>query len=142
MYHNILITLENSATDRVILNHIRPLLKLTGAKVLLLHVADGWVARNFHQFKLAESDEMRDDLAYLDRVATELRAEGFTVETKLELGDPPAEILKVAKSGACDLIAMAGHGHRFFGDIFHGSTITQVRHDTNIPILVVRAGKK
>jgi len=142
MYHNILITLENSATDRVILNHIRPLLKLTGAKVLLLHVADGWVARNFHQFKLAESDEMRDDLAYLDRVATELRTEGFTVETKLELGDPPAEILKVAKSGACDLIAMAGHGHRFFGDIFHGSTITQVRHDTNIPILVVRAGKK
>jgi len=142
MYHNILITLENSATDRVILDHIRPLLKLTGAKVLLLHVADGWVARNFHQFKLAESDEMRDDLAYLDRVATELRAEGFTVETKLELGDPPAEILKVAKSGACDLIAMAGHGHRFFGDIFHGSTITQVRHDTNIPILVVRAGKK
>ena len=142
MYHNILITLENSATDRVILDHIRPLLKLTGAKVLLVHVADGWVARNFHQFKLAESDEMRDDLAYLDRVATELRTEGFTVETKLELGDPPAEILKVAKSGACDLIAMAGHGHRFFGDIFHGSTITQVRHDTNIPILVVRAGKK
>ena len=142
MYHNILITLENSATDQVILDHIKPLLRLTGAKVLLLHVADGWVARNFHQLKLAESDEMRDDLAYLELVATGLRSEGFAVETKLALGDPPAEILKVAKSGACDLIAMAGHGHRFFGDLFHGSTITQVRHDATIPILVVRAPKK
>jgi len=142
MYHNILITLENSATDQVILDHIKPLLRLTGAKILLLHVADGWVARNFHQLKLAESDEMRDDLAYLDLIAAGLQREGFTVTTKLALGDPPAEILKVAKSGACDLIAMAGHGHRFFGDLFHGSTITQVRHGADIPILMIRARKK
>jgi hypothetical protein len=36
---------------------------------------------------------------------------------------------------------MAGHGHRLFGDIFHGSTITQVRHKTTIPIFVARAKK-
>jgi nucleotide-binding universal stress UspA family protein len=142
MYHYILIPLENSATDEVILDHIRPLVKLTGAKLLLLHVADGWVARNFNQLKLAESEEMRDDRAYLEMIAVRLRSEGFAVATKLALGDPPAEILKVAESERCDLIAMAGHGHRFFGDIFHGSTITQVRHDTTIPMLVVRARKK
>jgi nucleotide-binding universal stress UspA family protein len=39
------------------------------------------------------------------------------------------------------LIAMAGHGHRLFGDIFHGSTITQVRHNTTIPLLIVRTKK-
>ena len=142
MYQNILITLENSATDQAILDHIKPLLRLTGARVLLLHVADGWVARNFHQLKLAESDEMRDDLAYLELVAAGLRSEGFGVETQLALGDPPAEILKVARSSQCDLIAMAGHGHRFFGDLFHGSTITQVRHGADIPILMIRARKK
>jgi nucleotide-binding universal stress UspA family protein len=63
-------------------------------------------------------------------------------ETKLALGDPPAEIIKVAEAENCDLIAMAGHGHRFFGDLFHGSTITQVRHRTTIPLLVVRGPKK
>jgi universal stress protein A len=142
MYQHILIPLENSATDRVILDHIKPLVRLAGAKVLLLHVADGWVARNFNQLKLAESEEMKEDRAYLEKVAVGLRAEGFSVTTELALGDPPEEIIKVAETGHCDLIAMAGHGHRLFGDIFHGSTITEVRHKTSIPILVVRVQKR
>jgi nucleotide-binding universal stress UspA family protein len=37
---------------------------------------------------------------------------------------------------------MAGHGHRLFGDLFYGSTITEVRHRTSIPILVIRVPKK
>jgi nucleotide-binding universal stress UspA family protein len=142
MYHHILIPLENSATDRAILEHLRPLAKMTGARLLLLHVADGWVARNFNQLKLAESEEMKEDRAYLERVAVELRTEGFLVTTELALGDPPDEIIKMAESAGCDLIAMAGHGHRLFGDLFHGSTITEVRHRTAIPLLVVRGPKK
>ena len=142
MYQRILIPLENSATDRAILDHLRPLAKLIGAKVLLLHVADGWVARNFNRLKLAESEEMKTDRIYLETVAEELRAEGFLVTTELALGDPPEEIVKVAEAGGFDLIAMAGHGHRLFGDLFHGSTITEVRHKTSIPLLVVRGPKK
>jgi len=142
MYQHILIPLENSATDRVILDHVELLVRLTGAKMLLLHVADGWVARNFHQLKLAESEEMKSDRAYLEKVAGQLRGKGFSVETMLALGDPPAEIVKAAKNERCDLIAMAGHGHRLFGDILHGSTITEVRHQTSIPVLLIRAPKK
>ena len=142
MYQHILIPLENSATDRVILDHVRPLVKLTGAKLLLLHVADGWVARNFNQLKLAESEEMKGDREYLEKVAGQLRDDGFAVETMMALGDPPVEILKVAEGERCDLIAMASHGHRLFGDLLHGSTITEVRHRTSIPILLVRAPKK
>ena len=142
MYQHILIPLENSATDRVILDHIRPLARLTGAKLLLLHVADGWVARNFNQLKLAESEEMKNDREYLENVARQLRDDGFSVQTMLALGDPPEEILKVAEGEHCDLIAMAGHGHRLFGDLFYGSTITEVRHRTSIPVLTVRVKKK
>ena len=142
MYQHILIPLENSATDQVILDHIKSLVTLTGAKLLLLHVADGWVARNFNQLKLAESEEMKNDREYLEKVAGQLRGNGYAVETMLALGDPPAEIIKAAEGEQCDLIALAGHGHRLFGDIFHGSTITEVRHKTSIPILVVRAPKK
>jgi manganese transport protein len=142
MYQHILIPLENSATDRAILEHLRPLARLTGARLLLLHVADGWVARNFNQLKLAESEEMKVDRAYLERIAVELRTEGFAVTTELALGNPPEEIIKAAEAGGCDLIAMAGHGHRLFGDLFHGSTITEVRHKTQIPLLVVRGPRK
>jgi nucleotide-binding universal stress UspA family protein len=142
MYQHILVPLENSATDQVILDHIKPFLRTTGARLLLLHVADGWVARNFNQLKLAESEEMKGDREYLEKTAGQLRGDGFAVQTLLALGDPPEEILKVAEGEHCDLIAMAGHGHRLFGDLFHGSTITEVRHKTSIPILVVRAPKK
>lgn len=142
MYQHILIPLENSATDRVILGHIKSLVRLTGAKLLLLHVADGWVARNFNQLKLAESEEMKTDREYLNNVAHQLRDDGFSVRTMLALGNPPDEILKVAESEHCDLIAMASHGHRLFGDLFHGSTLTEVRHRTSIPILVIREQKK
>ena len=142
MYKKILIALENSPADKIILPHVTELAKKFGAELLLLHVADGWVARNFNKLELAESEEMKSDREYLENVAGQLRGDGFSVETMLALGDPPAEIIKVAEGEHCDLIAMGSHGHRLFGDIFHGSTITEVRHKTSIPILVVRAQKK
>jgi len=142
MYKKILITLENGPADETILPHIAELAQRFGSALLLLHVADGWAARNFNKLELAESEEMKDDRAYLEKIASELRQKNLTVTTLLALGDPPAEILKIAAGEQCDLIAMTSHGHRFFGDLFHGSTITQVRHNTQIPLLVLRAKKK
>ena len=142
MYKKILITLENGPADETILPHVVELAQRFGSALLLLHVADGWAARNFNKLELAESEEMKDDRAYLEKIAGELRRKNLVVTTLLALGDPPAEILKIAAGENCDLIAMTSHGHRFFGDLFHGSTITQVRHNTQIPLLVLRAKKK
>jgi nucleotide-binding universal stress UspA family protein len=66
MYRRILVAVENSQADRTILDHVAGLAKLTGAELLLVHVADGWAARNFDQLKLRESEEMTSDRAYLD----------------------------------------------------------------------------
>lgn len=142
MYKTILIPVENRETDQTILRHIRPLARLTNAKLMLVHVADGWVARNFEKLKLAESEEMKTDRDYLESTAAKLRAAGLHVKIHLALGDPPTEILKTAESEKCDLIAMTTHGHRLIGDILHGSTIEQVRHKATIPLLVVRAADK
>jgi len=141
MFKKILVALENAPPDETILPHAKKLAKQFGSELLLLHVADGWVARNFYQLKLAESEEMKDDRGYLEQVADEMRKEGLVVTAVLALGNPPTEILKVAEAEQCDLIAMASHGHRFFGDLFHGSTITEVRHKSSIPIHLVRALK-
>ena len=142
MYKKILIALENGPADETILPHVAELAQRCGSRLLLLHVADGWAARNFNKLELAESEEMKGDRAYLETVAVRLRGNGLSVETMLALGNPPAEILKVAEGEHCDLIAMASHGHRLLGDLFHGSTITEVRHKTAIPMLIVRAKKK
>jgi len=139
MYKKILVALENGEADTRLLPHISRLARQVGAELLLLHVADGWAARNFEQLKLAESDEMKADGEYLQGIAAQLRLDGLTVGTLLALGNPPTEIVKVAAESGCDLIALASHGHKLIGDIIHGSTIDKVRHNTAIPLLVVSA---
>jgi len=138
MYQKILVTLDTSASDPEILSAITSLAVMMKSDLLLLHVADGWVARNFDQLNLAESEEMRADWKYLEDTATRLRNEtGLTISTQLALGNPPDQILKVAEAEGVDLIAMASHGHRLVGDIIHGSTIESVRHRTRIAMLIV-----
>jgi nucleotide-binding universal stress UspA family protein len=88
-----------------------------------------------------ESDEMKDDRAYLENAAANLRGAGLTVDTYLALGDPAHGILKAADERQCDLIAMTAHGHRLLGDLLFGSTINEVRHKAHMPVLLVRAGK-
>lgn len=138
MYDTILVPLENRNTDRTILAHIRPLARMASSKLMLVHVADGWAARNFNHLKLQESEEIRADREYLAAVEAELRAEGFEVSSSLEMGDPATEIIKLARNSAVDLIAMTTHGHRFISDILHGSTADKVRHSVEMPVLLLK----
>jgi nucleotide-binding universal stress UspA family protein len=141
MYKTILIPVENRETDQTILRHIRPLARLTNAKLMLVHVADGWVARNYEELKLRESEEMKEDRAYLLNLEQELRAEGFEVNSILAMGEPATEIIKLARREPVDLIAMTTHGHRFISDILYGATADKVRHAVDVPVLLVRASK-
>jgi nucleotide-binding universal stress UspA family protein len=138
MYKHILIPLENSPADETILTHIRPLARMAGATLLLVHVADGWVARNFNQLQLAESEEMKDDRAYLEKRVRELTGEGFSCDAVLALGEPSDEIIKLAREKDIDLIAMTTHGHRFISDILYGATADKVRHEVEVPVLLVK----
>jgi nucleotide-binding universal stress UspA family protein len=141
MYQRILVALENGRADETLLPHVAELARMHGSELLLVHVADGFVARNYEQLKLTESQEMKDDRAYLETSAEKLRGQGLAVTTFLALGDPAEGILKTAEDRQCDLIAMTTHGHRLLGDIVYGSTINEVRHKAFIPLLLVRAGK-
>jgi nucleotide-binding universal stress UspA family protein len=138
MYKTILVPVENRETDQTILKHIRPLARLTHSKLMLVHVADGWVARNYDNFKLQESDEMKQDRAYLENLERDLRSEGFEVSSILAMGEPSTEIIKLARTEAVELIAMSTHGHRFISDFFYGSTADKVRHNVDIPVLLLK----
>ena len=138
MYKRILIPLEHSDYDQAILAHIRELARVCDASLLLIHVADGWVARNIRQLDLRESEEMQRDREYLEHVAAELEAQGFRVEAVLATGDPSREIAETAEREGCDLIAMSTHGHRFLSDLLYGSVASAVRHRSMIPVLLVR----
>ena len=121
------------------IEHVRELATLTKASLLLVHVADGWAARHFDELELRESEEIKDDRAYLDRIVQDLVTSGFTVRARLAMGDPATELVKVADEEHVDLIAMSTHGHRFLNDLLRGSTADRVRHNVAMPVLMIRA---
>jgi nucleotide-binding universal stress UspA family protein len=139
MYRRILVAIEHSAADAAILAHVRELAGLCRAHLVLVHVADGWAARHFDELQLRESEEMREDRAYLERTAASLQAAGLTVTWRLGLGDPARELVRLAVDEHADLIAMATHGHRGLEDLVRGTTVNRVRHEAPMPVLLVRA---
>jgi len=138
MYSRILVTLEHSKSDAAILTHVRGLAKFCGASVVLIHVADGWAARNVKELSLRESEEIRGDREYIERCRVELEADGIPTEAVLASGNPSEEIVAAAERERVDLIAMATHGHRFLNDLIRGTVANEVRHRTLVPVLLVR----
>jgi nucleotide-binding universal stress UspA family protein len=138
MYKHVLVPLENSPYDNAILEHVRSLASMCNARVTLIHVADGFAARNMQSLKLRESEEIRKDRAYLDRCVAELVAASLDADAVLASGEPADEICAAAARESCDLIAMATHGHGFLNDVVRGSVANQVRHRSLVPVLMVR----
>jgi nucleotide-binding universal stress UspA family protein len=141
MFKRILVPLEHTPTDETILQFVRPLARGSHAALVLIHVADGWVARNIRQLDLRESEEMKDDRAYLEHMCAVLEGEGFVCEAVFAAGEPAREIADAAGRERCDLIAMATHGHRGLNDVVRGSVASELRHITMVPVLMVRAAK-
>jgi nucleotide-binding universal stress UspA family protein len=142
VYNRILVPLEHTDTDAAIVEHVRHLARLSGGSVLLIHVADGFAARNANQLALRESQEMRDDRVYLEDLCESLEADGIEVECILAGGDPAKEIAEAAEREQCDLIAMSTHGHRFIKDVIYGSVANEVRHLSRVPVLLVRGDRE
>ena len=132
LYERILVTLDGSSVDDALLDDIELLAEALGATVLLLRVA------HFHtrDSRVAEEDEARADLA---RAAARLGSHGFAVETVLGRGEPAEVIVAQAEALGAQLIAMATHGHGFVKDVILGSVADHLRHNTDIPILMIRA---
>ena len=138
MYQRILVPLEHSDYDDAILTHVGELARLCKSSVVLIHVADGWAARNQQGLALRESAEMRDDRDYIEARRDELEAAGIQAECILAGGDPGPEIAAAAERERCDLVAMSTHGHKGVQDLLRGSVANEVRHRTTVPVLMVR----
>jgi nucleotide-binding universal stress UspA family protein len=137
MYDKILVTLEATPTDRAIIEHVKALAIAMHSRVVLLHVADGWAARTYGPE--AVGDEITEDKAYLEKIRNEFHSAGVTADAELAFGNPSQEIVRWVEKEGCDLVAMSTHGHRFIADLVFGTTAHHVRHNVNVPLLLVRA---
>jgi len=139
MFRKILVALDHSKADAVLLARVKDLALLTQAEILLVHVSIGWAAQWQENLNLADSEEIRGDREYLDKVHQGLLDLGFRVAARHASGEPARQILKAAQEEKCDLIAMATHGHRGLSDLIYGETIEKVRHESEIPLFLVKA---
>lgn len=138
MFKKILVALDHSKADAALLPPVQELARLMKSEIVLVHVSTGWKAQWQKDLNLSDSEEMQGDRAYLRQVEQQFRGEGFKVTACHGKGTPADEIVRIASVEHCDLIAMATHGHRLISDLVHGTTITRVRHETEIPMFLVR----
>ncbi len=134
MYDKILVPLDGSDVDDVIIEHLVKLAKIHHSEVILIRVI------HLHT---------RDELAfetkrmerYLEKKREIFKKEGIRCRCLIEYGEPEHVIPKKAKELGVDLIAMATHGHNWLIDILFGSVAHKVRHTVDIPVLMIR-GKR
>ena len=136
-YTKILVTLDHSDIDREAIGHAAAMARQDGAKLFLLHVEEGITSVVYGE--QASTSEVRAGESYMDRIASAVRSQGIDVEEIVIHGERPRQaIVKCARELQPDLLIMGAHGHKGFEDFIFGTTINAVRHDVDIPVLIVR----
>ena len=140
VYRRILLPLDHTALDRLAVSHGAAMAKLHGATLFLLHVEEGVTSQIYG--KEASTAEVEAGEEYLERIAQTLRAQGITVETAIShSSSPKREIVRFARQMRPGSVIMGAHGHGGLKDLIFGNTINPVRHDLELPMLIVRPGK-
>jgi nucleotide-binding universal stress UspA family protein len=151
MYEKILVPLDGSKVGEAALSDVEELaLKMiceTPIEVTLLQV----VTPMTYDFLTEDQDAQLpyNDLdlkkiehyaqQYLDKIAAGLRSKGIKVKTLVSEGHEAEEIIKAAQNTQADLIAMSTHGRSGLRRWALGSITDKVLHESDVPVLTVRA---
>ena len=137
VYRSILVPLDHSSRDRLAIAHASALARASGAKLYLLHVEEDVTSQIYGP--MASTAEVEAGSRYLDDIVRSLEEQKIAVEASVRYSrHPREEIVAMARHLHPDLLVMGAHGHKGLKDIIFGTTINAVRHDLDIPILVVR----
>ncbi len=135
-YKKVGVAIAFTDDDKKVISHALPLARQHNATLCLFHVVEGAAGITFGAE--AYDAEAREDEQYLNKLAIALSHRGFNVETFLGYGSVPKELVRLAKEQNLDILVMAAHGHRGIWDMLFGSTISPVRHELDIPVVIVR----
>ncbi len=122
--------------DKKVLSHAYSLARQHDATLCLFHVVEGAAGQFFGEE--AYDAEAREDEAYLLTLAKSLNRRGVDAESFLGFGNVTRELVRMVQEQKIDILVMGGHGHTGIRDILFGSTISPVRHELQIPMVIVR----
>jgi nucleotide-binding universal stress UspA family protein len=113
------------------------------AEISLLHVVETLAvgyASDLFPVPMADvfqevADHAQSEIA---RLAAELRKRGLVVHEKVVQGKPSAEIVRIAREDAVDLIVLGTHGKGMLDQALFGSTMERVVRRAPCPVLTCR----
>lgn len=106
-----------------------------GFTLVLIHVLE--TANAVVYGEDAYDHEREEDVKKLKLYQEQLTKAGIACEIQLGFGTPKYVIPELVKKNGCDSVVMGKHGHRTFKDILLGTTIESVRHNIQVPLLLV-----
>lgn len=133
-YKRIAVTLDFGKMDAIALqNAVNQGGK--NATYILVHISESALA---HYLGSDSSDfESIKDKETLVEYKNQMIQNGFSCEIELGFGNPRKMIPKIVKTANADLLVMGAHGHKALMDFILGSSVDAVRHQLEIPVLVV-----
>jgi nucleotide-binding universal stress UspA family protein len=147
MFSNILVPTDGSKLSQKAVQQAVQLAKLTGAKLVALHVYPKFSGSPYGSFGPSEDviaeAHTKQHKAEAEKIFAAVKkvagTAGVAVDaTSVESDDIYKQIIAVAKKRRCDLICMASHGRRGLSGIVLGSETHKVLTHSAIPVLVLR----
>lgn len=130
VYKKILVAMDCSPVDDVIIDHVCALAQQNEAHVWLLHVV--------HSHTLDQERVLRQIAEEaLNTQRQKLTSQNIETSIIIRSGEPDKQILEQIEASNYDLVAMATHGHSFIGDILFGSVSRSLKHKISIPLLLI-----
>lgn len=117
--------------------YVRSLVRAGLREVVLLHVQDRRRPHGHSDMQLAEFD--RIDRGRLDRLASELSAEGGSVKIEIASGSPIQQILRHTTENPDTLVVMGTQGRGLIPEVLLGSVSHAVARHAPAPVLLVPA---
>jgi nucleotide-binding universal stress UspA family protein len=148
--HKVLVPLDGSKEGEAIIPYIEEIASRIKLEVILLQVlARGYGFLSYDVDLTAEQMESDEAsaAAYLNRVASRLKAKGMAVITaailseRIEPSNPAEEIIRFADEQQVDVTAMTTHGRSGVGRQVFGSVAERILREGNTPLMLVRSPK-
>lgn len=102
---------------------------------VLIHIVESAAAR--YSGEASDDYETIKDRERLEVFSAQLSQAGYKVEIVLGYQNRVQEIVRIVQHTKADMLVMGAHRHRGLKDYIFGETIESVRHQLEIPVLIV-----
>jgi nucleotide-binding universal stress UspA family protein len=149
IFKKALVPLDGSKESEAIMPYIGELASIVKTEVVLFHVVAP--VQFFYSIPGEASNQSLspDDINkivakrkdYLDTLGAGLKEKGIKASSRVIVGEPAKDIIRIADEIHADFVAMSTHGRSGIDRWTLGSTADKVLHGGNTPIMLVRSAR-